>query len=118
MPDAGCFAQIDLYRGAVKFDGKLDAKDGFEHGDLPKGPDHPVIKDKLIAAWNGGTKDCTTSPRSPSRRPPAAGSASDPGDPDQPSTPAQETTPPASGPPRPRPRPRPPPSRPRAHPER
>lgn len=59
VPDAGCFAQIDLYRGAVKFDGKLDAKDGFVHGDLPKGPDRPVIKDKLIAAWNGGTKDCT-----------------------------------------------------------
>ena len=38
VPDAGCYAQIDLYRGAVKFDGKLDAKDGFEHGDLPKGP--------------------------------------------------------------------------------
>ncbi|MFF4398255.1 LAETG motif-containing sortase-dependent surface protein [Streptomyces sp. NPDC001480] len=60
VPDAGCFAQLDLYRGAVKFDGKLHAKDGFEHGDLPKGPDHPVIKDKLIAAWNGGTKECTS----------------------------------------------------------
>ncbi|MGW2642973.1 LAETG motif-containing sortase-dependent surface protein [Streptomyces sp. NPDC001348] len=77
VPDAGCFAQIDLYRGAVKFDGKLDAKDGFEHGDLPKGPDHPVIKDKLIAAWNGGTKDCTSNqsatptPSSPASVPPA-----------------------------------------------
>ncbi|MFE6282714.1 LAETG motif-containing sortase-dependent surface protein [Streptomyces sp. NPDC057877] len=62
VPDAGCFAQIDLYRGAVKFDGELDANDGFEHGELPKGPDRPVIKDKLIAAWNGGTKDCATEP--------------------------------------------------------
>ncbi|MBC7269712.1 MAG: LPXTG cell wall anchor domain-containing protein [Streptomyces sp.] len=62
VPDAGCFAQVDLYRGAVKFDGLLDANDGFEHGELPKGPDRPVIKDKLIAAWNGGTKDCTTEP--------------------------------------------------------
>ncbi|MCX5247549.1 LPXTG cell wall anchor domain-containing protein [Streptomyces sp. NBC_00201] len=92
VPDAGCFAQIDLYRGAVKFDGKLDAKDGFEHGDLPKGPDHPVIKDKLIASWNGGTKDCTASEES---QPPATPPASTPAT-EQPSTPAQETTPPAS----------------------
>ncbi|WP_030421036.1 LAETG motif-containing sortase-dependent surface protein [Streptomyces sp. NRRL F-5065] len=60
VPDAGCFAQIDLYRGAVRFDGRIGADDGFEHGELPKGPDRPVIKDKLIAAWNGGTRDCTT----------------------------------------------------------
>jgi LPXTG-motif cell wall-anchored protein len=65
VPDAGCFAQIDLYRGAVKFDGKLDAKDGFVHGDVPKGPNRPVIKDKLIAAWNGGTKDCTVTEQPP-----------------------------------------------------
>ncbi|MEU9284638.1 LAETG motif-containing sortase-dependent surface protein [Streptomyces sp. NPDC048275] len=76
VPDVGCYAQIDLYRGAVKFDGKFDANDGFEHGDLPKGPDRAVIKDKLIMAWNGGKKDCTAQP---------------------PSTP--ETTPPASTPP-------------------
>ncbi|WP_327236001.1 LPXTG cell wall anchor domain-containing protein [Streptomyces sp. NBC_01317] len=60
VPDVGCFAQVDLYRGSVKFDGKKDANDGFEHGDLPIGPSRPVIKDKLIASWNGGTKDCTT----------------------------------------------------------
>ncbi|MCF3134077.1 LAETG motif-containing sortase-dependent surface protein [Streptomyces olivochromogenes] len=83
VPDAGCFAQIDLYRGAVKFDGKAGAGDGFEHGDLPKGPDHPVIKDKLIAAWNGGTKDCTTTPsESPSPSPSTPESA-------PPSTPAE-----------------------------
>ncbi|KUN99704.1 LAETG motif-containing sortase-dependent surface protein [Streptomyces caeruleatus] len=92
VPDAGCFAQIDLYRGAVKFDGKLDAGDGFEHGDVPKGPDRPVIKDKLIAAWNGGTKDCTSEPPA-TEEPPA-----EPSEPatDEPSTPAEETTPPAS----------------------
>ncbi|MDH6214931.1 LAETG motif-containing sortase-dependent surface protein [Streptomyces pseudovenezuelae] len=85
VPDAGCFAQIDLYRGAVKFDGAKDANDGFEHGDVPVGPDHPVIKDKLIAAWNGGTKDCTKTPEStPPATPPAT-----------PSQPAEETTPPA-----------------------
>jgi LPXTG-motif cell wall-anchored protein len=60
IPDVGCFAQVDLYKGAVKYDGDLDANDGFQHGDLPAGPDHAVIKDKLIAAWNGGTNDCTT----------------------------------------------------------
>ncbi|MBQ0827557.1 LAETG motif-containing sortase-dependent surface protein [Streptomyces tagetis] len=85
VPDAGCFAQIDLYRGAVRFDGKTGADDGFEHGELPKGPDRPVIKDKLIAAWNGGTKDCTT----------PAGEKTDSPQPDtsQPGTP--ETTRPA-----------------------
>lgn len=95
VPDAGCFAQIDLYRGAVRFDGKLDAKDGFEHGELPKGPDRPVIKDKLIAAWNGGTKDCTTAesePPAPSTPVPSTPAASTP-----PATPpADETTPPAT----------------------
>jgi LPXTG-motif cell wall-anchored protein len=85
VPDAGCFAQVDLYRGAVKFDGKADAKDGFEHGDLPEGPDHPVIKDKLIAAWNGGTKDCTST-ESPSPTPSASTSESTP------STPAEESS--------------------------
>ncbi|MGW1211595.1 LAETG motif-containing sortase-dependent surface protein [Streptomyces sp. NPDC002499] len=87
VPDAGCFAQIDLYRGAVKFDGVKDANDGLEHGDLPAGPDHPVIKDKLIAAWNGGTKDCTKTPETtPPATPPA----------EETTPPAEETTPPAS----------------------
>ncbi|MFF3963649.1 LAETG motif-containing sortase-dependent surface protein [Streptomyces griseorubiginosus] len=86
IPDAGCFGQVDLYRGNTKFDGKLDAKDGFPHGDLPKGPDHPVIKDKLIAAWNGGTKDCTTTETTPPATPPAT----------ETTPPASESTPPAS----------------------
>ena len=93
VPDAGCFAQIDLYRGATKFDGDKDANDGFDHGDLPAGPDHAVIKDKLIASWNGGTKDCsTTESSSPSPSPSASASESTPA---QPSTPAEETTTPA-----------------------
>ncbi|MDT0389068.1 LAETG motif-containing sortase-dependent surface protein [Streptomyces dubilierae] len=89
IPDKGCFGQIDLYRGAVKFDGELDAKDGFEHGELPKGPDRPVIKDKLIAAWNGGTEDCT-------KRPPAEEEPPASTPPATPSQPAEGTTPPAS----------------------
>ncbi|MFI5800142.1 LAETG motif-containing sortase-dependent surface protein [Streptomyces sp. NPDC051677] len=90
VPDAGCYAQIDLYRGAVKFDGKLDAKDGFVHGDLPKGPDRPVIKDKLIAAWNGGTKDCTATEQPPSS--PPAGGGGTPSTPSSPS-PSQPSSP-------------------------
>ena len=103
VPDAGCFAQIDLYRGAVKFDGKLDADDGLVHGDLPKGPDRPVIKDKLIAAWNGGTKDCTTEPPATEEPPttPATTPPAEPSKPSEPTTPAEETTPPASEPPSP-----------------
>ncbi|MEU5308013.1 LAETG motif-containing sortase-dependent surface protein [Streptomyces sp. NPDC021562] len=96
VPDAGCFAQIDLYRGAVKFDGRKDANDGFVHGDLPAGPDHAVIKDKLIASWNGGTKDCSTSESSsPSPSPSAPAPSASESTPAQPSTPAEETTTPA-----------------------
>ncbi|MFE9169160.1 LAETG motif-containing sortase-dependent surface protein [Streptomyces kebangsaanensis] len=95
VPDAGCFAQIDLYRGAVKFDGRTDANDGFEHGELPKGPDRPVIKDKLIAAWNGGTKDCTATESAPE---PETGTPTAPSEsaPAEPSAPAEDTTPPAT----------------------
>ncbi|WP_217177110.1 hypothetical protein, partial [Streptomyces sp. AC495_CC817] len=94
VPDAGCYAQIDLYRGAVKFDGKLDAKDGFEHGDVPKGPDRPVIKDKLIAAWNGGTKDCTTQEQPPAEEQPPTEEQ-----PPAEENPPAEEQPPASTPP-------------------
>ncbi|MER7493558.1 LAETG motif-containing sortase-dependent surface protein [Streptomyces pharetrae] len=90
VPDAGCFAQVDLYRGAVKYDGKLDANDGFEHGELPKGPDRPVIKDKLIAAWNGGTKDCTQSP-APSTSAPAPSTSAPAPSPSEPQAPAEDT---------------------------
>ncbi|MFI6034112.1 LAETG motif-containing sortase-dependent surface protein [Streptomyces sp. NPDC051315] len=88
VPDAGCYAQIDLYRGAVKFDGELDAEDGFEHGELPKGPDRPVIKDKLIAAWNGGFDDCAVTEQPPASAPPSSQPPSAPG---SPSAPASET---------------------------
>lgn len=60
VPDAGCFAQIDLYKGSTRYDGQ----EGEGHGPAPKGPDGAVIGDKLIAAWNGpeGGKDCVTEP--------------------------------------------------------
>ncbi len=103
VPDAGCFAQVDLYRGAVKFDGKLDAKDGLVHGDVPIGPDRPVIKDKLIAGWNGGTKDCATTPppQTPSTPTPTPSTPES----TEPSKPAEETTPPATEAPSPTPTP-------------
>ncbi|QIQ04149.1 hypothetical protein [Streptomyces liangshanensis] len=96
VPDAGCFAQVDLYRGSVKFDGRTDANDGFEHGDLPIGPERPVIKDKLIASWNGGTKDCTTQTvptpgNTPSNTPSGTPSKTPSGTPEQ--TPAATTSP-------------------------
>ncbi|MEU4173446.1 LAETG motif-containing sortase-dependent surface protein [Streptomyces sp. NPDC026665] len=63
VPGPECFAQIDLYRGDTKHDGKT--------GDLPEGPHHPVFKDDLIAAWHGGTKTCATS-QSPAPAEPSA----------------------------------------------
>lgn len=79
VPDVGCFAQVDLYKGSIKYDGGT----GAGHGLLPEGPNGAVIKDKLITSWNGGSKDCTAQvvPSSPATTPPAAGSAA-------PSTPA------------------------------
>ncbi|MFI5635720.1 hypothetical protein ACIA8E_41745 [Streptomyces sp. NPDC051664] len=78
VPDITCFAQVDLYHGNKKYDGVFDANDGYEHGNLPEGPDHSVIGDKKIAWWNGGTKDCTTQ--------------TGPSAPATPSTPTDETT--------------------------
>ncbi|MFE6222737.1 LAETG motif-containing sortase-dependent surface protein [Streptomyces sp. NPDC057854] len=65
VPDAGCYAQVDLYRGSVKYDGVQDAEDGLVHGDLPEGPGRPVIKEKNISWWNGGTRDCTAGTAEP-----------------------------------------------------
>ncbi|NBM16636.1 hypothetical protein [Streptomyces sp. GC420] len=99
LPDLGCFAQVDLYRGSVKYDGRLDANDGYEHGELPKGPDRPVIKDKLIAAWNGGTKDCTKQEvPTPSPSPSESSPEATPSAPESSAPPASEQpgTPPAS----------------------
>ncbi|MFE3828258.1 LAETG motif-containing sortase-dependent surface protein [Streptomyces sp. NPDC059092] len=90
FPDVGCFAQVDLYRGKVKYDGLQDANDGFEHGDLPIGPSRSVIKDKLIAAWNGGTKNCTTQQIPPAPEPSTSEST--------PEKPPAEATPPAGTP--------------------
>ncbi len=96
VPDAGCFAQVDLYRGAVKFDGVLDAKDGFEHGELPKGPDRPVIKEKLITAWNGGAKGCSAPENPPPAEPQTPVETPEeepPAKPEEPQTPPTPETP-------------------------
>ncbi|MFD1828752.1 hypothetical protein ACFSJS_03610 [Streptomyces desertarenae] len=65
VPDEGCYAQLDLYRGSTRFDGGT----GEGHGPLPVGPDRPVIKDKLIAAWNGGTRECLDETPAPTPEP-------------------------------------------------
>ncbi|MFF5565299.1 LAETG motif-containing sortase-dependent surface protein [Streptomyces sp. NPDC012623] len=110
FPDVGCYAQVDLYRGKVKYDGLKDANDGFEHGDLPIGPSRSVIKDQLIAAWNGGTKDCTaqeippvpepsvtesTPEESPTESTPSTGTPSEPASPSPSASETDET--PATG---------------------
>lgn len=92
VPDAGCFAQIDLYKGSTRFDGGT----GTGHGPAPEGPDGAVIGTKLIAAWNGpvGGKDCinatptpTPSATTPTSTPTTPGTA--------PTTPAVPSTAPA-----------------------
>ncbi|WP_432064463.1 hypothetical protein [Streptomyces sp. C10-9-1] len=89
VPDAGCFGQVDLYRDDVVYDGLLDARDGRRHGPLPQGPDRPVIKERLITAWNGGTRSCVARPvPNPSVSAPAPA----------PSSPAEPTAPPPSVP--------------------
>ncbi|WP_405578615.1 hypothetical protein [Streptomyces sp. NBC_01190] len=93
VPDAGCFAQIDLYKGSTKYAGD----------NAPAGPDHAVIGANLIASWNGptGGKDCldvppTTAPASPTTTSPAPSDTATTG---TPSASATETTgaPSASG---------------------
>ncbi|MEE1929964.1 LAETG motif-containing sortase-dependent surface protein [Streptomyces sp. TRM 70351] len=68
VPDATCFAQIDLYKGSTRYDGG----EGPGHGPVPEGPDKPVIGDKLIAAWNGpaqGGENCIGKPEQPQPTP-------------------------------------------------
>ncbi|WP_420038208.1 LAETG motif-containing sortase-dependent surface protein (plasmid) [Streptomyces sp. cg28] len=76
VPDAVCFAQLDLYRGTTVFDGK----EGEGHGPVPAAG-KPVIGSALIASWNGpseGGTDCIANP---------------PKDDEVPSTPPVDTTP-------------------------
>ncbi|MDG9703003.1 LAETG motif-containing sortase-dependent surface protein [Streptomyces sp. DH37] len=89
VPDEGCYAQIDLYRGGTRFDGGT----GEGHGPLPVGPDRPVIKDKLIAAWNGGTRACLEESPAPA---PSEPSQSPPGTPSETPPETTEPTPPSS----------------------
>ncbi|MEU4097252.1 hypothetical protein [Streptomyces sp. NPDC026673] len=98
VPDVTCFAQVDLYYGNTKYDGVLDANDGYEHGDLPEGPNHAVIGDKKIAWWNGGTKDCTTQtvPTTPATSTPTTPSDDETTPAGDETTPAGEETTPAA----------------------
>jgi hypothetical protein len=94
-PDAGCFAQIDLYKGSTEYDGGT----GKGHGPAPAGPNGGVIGADLLASWNGPAdgKDCAdttpstppTSPSSPTDSPSASPSDSATS---SPSTSATDTT--------------------------
>ncbi|MEU6346756.1 LPXTG cell wall anchor domain-containing protein [Streptomyces sp. NPDC046977] len=96
VPDVTCFAQVDLYYGNKKYDGVMDANDGYEHGPLPEGPDHAVIGDKKIAWWNGGTKDCST--QTVPSTPPTTAPPTTPSGGDETTTPPASATPSTSAP--------------------
>ncbi|MEX3099345.1 LAETG motif-containing sortase-dependent surface protein [Streptomyces sp. ST1015] len=87
-----CYGQIDLYGDDVTYDGGT----GEGHGPAPYQPGNVVTPNHLIAAWNGGDKECApttpSTPPAPSTPPstPPAGETTPP--------PATETTPPAAPP--------------------
>ncbi|MFG2780705.1 hypothetical protein ACGFY7_22990 [Streptomyces prunicolor] len=90
-----CYGQIDLYGDDVTYDGGT----GEGHGPLPYQPDNIMTPYHLIAAWNGGDKECTPStPESPTPTPtqPASAPPETPGTPADSTPPAEESTPPAS----------------------
>lgn len=87
LPD--CYGQIDLYGDDVAYDGKT----GEGHGPAPYQPDGVNTPYHLIAAWNGGEKECADSPpESPSPTP--TPSEPTPSTPAGSTPPAEETTPP------------------------
>ncbi|MET7486450.1 hypothetical protein [Streptomyces sp. NPDC005538] len=88
-----CYGQIDLYGDDVTYDGGT----GEGHGPLPYEPDNIMTPYHLIAAWNGGDKECTPStPDSPTPTPPASAPPATPSTPADSTPPAEESTPPAS----------------------
>ncbi|MBK6013334.1 hypothetical protein [Streptomyces sp. MBT53] len=90
-----CYGQIDLYGDDVTYDGGT----GEGHGPLPYEPDNIMTPYHLIAAWNGGDKECTPStPNSPTPTPtqPASAPPATPSTPAGSTPPADETTPPPS----------------------
>lgn len=90
-----CYGQIDLYGDDVTYDGGT----GEGHGPLPYEPDNITTPYHLIAAWNGGDKECTPStPESPTPTPtePASAPPATPSTPADSTPPAEESTPPAS----------------------
>ncbi|MDH6214017.1 hypothetical protein [Streptomyces pseudovenezuelae] len=85
-----CYGQIDLYGDDISYDGKT----GTGHGPLPYQPGNVNTPYHLIAAWNGGDKECT--PGTPESPTPSETTPSSPASPSTPagSTPPAETTPP------------------------
>ncbi|MGW3291262.1 hypothetical protein ACWDR3_42210 [Streptomyces sp. NPDC001002] len=96
-----CYGQIDLYGDDISYDGKT----GTGHGPLPYQPGNVNTPYHLIAAWNGGDKECTpgtpetptpseTPPTTPATPTTPAGSTPPVDTP--PTTPAPSTTPPTT----------------------
>ncbi|MCX4911402.1 hypothetical protein [Streptomyces sp. NBC_00878] len=86
LPD--CFGQIDLYGSDIAYDGKS----GEGHGPAPYQPDGVNTPYNLIAAWNGGEKECADAP-SDSPTPTPTPSEPTPSTPAGSTPPAEETTP-------------------------
>ncbi|MFJ4690088.1 hypothetical protein [Streptomyces sp. NPDC088766] len=90
-----CYGQIDLYGDDVVYDGKP----GDGHGPLPYQPDGVITPYHLIAAWNGGDKECAPAePDTPSPTP-SESAPDEPGTPTSPADstpPAQDTAPPTT----------------------
>lgn len=84
-----CYGQIDLYGDDVAYDGKT----GEGHGPAPYQPDGVNTPYHLIAAWNGGEKECADKP-SDSPSPTPTPSEPTPSTPAGSTPPAEETTPP------------------------
>jgi len=90
-----CYGQIDLYGDDISYDGKT----GTGHGPLPYQPGNVNTPYHLIAAWNGGDKECTPgTPESPTPSETTPSSPATPSTPADSTPPAETTTPPTPAP--------------------
>lgn len=87
-----CYGQIDLYGDDITYDGQ----DADGHGPAPSYPEGIGTPNNLIAAWNGGDKECV--PDEPDEPTPTP-TPTDPADeepPEETAPPTPEPTPPTS----------------------
>lgn len=93
-----CYGQIDLYGDDVTYDGGT----GEGHGPAPYQPEGVATPNHLIAAWNGGDKECApqqeTTPPAPTPSTPEESSSTPPADTETtpPAPSSEESTPPAT----------------------